>query len=374
MHQNNICEQEQRTTLVQLTSIKGILCFVICMFMHYGWLMTGGYDIPFPIGGRLSRFLYTYGYYAVEMFFLISGFLFVYNGKEKAWEKMEDETDYNVFWFIYEKMAKQYPLLLVTLFATAITEVVFYAKHGMWFYVQDMSLTAWVSSILNFSSGWFWVDKNINMPVWYVSTLMLCQCIYYYIFRISRKRKHLFVDLSVLMVVLGITLYLRNGGAFAYENSARAYYGFFGGGLLAEAYQRTNVQTRRKTGNYALLFLALVGGLCVQFDVSTVLGAHKQLMWGTVISPLIIWVALNNEFVGRILSIKPLVQLGQISSHVYFWHFPCYCIIRMVSIDNNLISYYGTKGCWFMTAAIMLGVGLLSKTFFTRKHSKTSAA
>ena len=56
--------------LTELDSLKGILCIIITFFCHYNWLMTTDY----PIKTAFTDCLYKKGYYAVETFFILSGF------------------------------------------------------------------------------------------------------------------------------------------------------------------------------------------------------------------------------------------------------------------------------------------------------------
>lgn len=51
--------------IVELESLRGIMCIIIAFFMHYNWLMTSDYPV------KALSCLYEKGYYVVETFFVL---------------------------------------------------------------------------------------------------------------------------------------------------------------------------------------------------------------------------------------------------------------------------------------------------------------
>ena len=74
--------------IVELESLRGIMCFIIAFFYHYNWLMTNN----FPI--RAMSILYEKGYYVVETFFVLSGFGMALGYSEKL---RSDNYNINIF-------------------------------------------------------------------------------------------------------------------------------------------------------------------------------------------------------------------------------------------------------------------------------------
>lgn len=189
------------TNYKSLNGYRAIFCCAICFFIHYHWLLTDGYGMTFPLGdGGIIRGLYKFGYYGVEFFFVLSGFV-TENGYK---ERQQDD----IFLFVFRKLKKHYPLLLITLMVSIALQFAYKCLTGLWFYVESVNVLSILMSILNVTSGWFIVDNNLNMPIWYLSVLMLQWAIFYILKKADDGSNDRFRIGALLMILLGLSILL----------------------------------------------------------------------------------------------------------------------------------------------------------------------
>lgn len=254
--------------------------------------------------------------------------------------------------FLWGRMRNVYPLLLLTLLITTGLQFLYKNLTGGWFYVESVTIQSFLMSLLNVSSGWFIIDNNLNMPVWYFFTLMLCYILYYCILKFSKKDYDLYQILCLLMVIIGIRAFIVPvWQPFLYENTARGYYCFFLGVLLYDIYIYHNKTERIRdiSANIMLLAFVLIAFLVYEFGADTLLGNH-QLIWGALLSPMVVWIALNSKLLNLLFSSPKLSWMGKISTSIYFWHFIGYQIIRIIAEYINLRQYYSSL--WFYFAVV----------------------
>lgn len=86
--------------------LKGISAVGIVIY-HYGHFANAGLtDFPFA---NVLGFVYRYGYFLVDLFFIMSGFLFY-----KAFSQKIRNAEMNVKEFIRGRYLKLFPLFLFT--------------------------------------------------------------------------------------------------------------------------------------------------------------------------------------------------------------------------------------------------------------------
>jgi len=342
----------KKERLYQIDALKGICCFIICFMQHYDWLLTDGFGMPFPLHGRFFELLYKYGYYCVETFFTISGFMMAYNYRDRLRESIA-KCNTSLFAFLWGRVRKIYPLLVLTLITTTVLQFPFRLLTGRWFYVEDVNLYSFLMSLFSISSGWFVVDVNLNIPVWFFSVLILCYCVYYLILKFSKGNEDSYRIFSALFVLLGISAFLVPiWKPFLYENTIRGYYCYFLGVLMFEIYDGLKKNKGDTcisiSANVCLALLLIISALCALFGGEAVLGI-PQLIWGAILSPMIIWVFINQKLVMKTTKAAPIPGGGGTS--VYFWHFTCYQIIRIIAEIVNITPYYSSL--WFYLVVVI---------------------
>lgn len=111
-----------------------------------------------PLHGSFALF-YDYGFYAVPIFWIISGFVFsrVYLGHDASTRD-----------FITNRLARLYPLHLLTLVVVAILQIAAGMRYGTWIGYGNNDAYHFLLQ-LAFASNWFTQDFSFNAPIWSVS-------------------------------------------------------------------------------------------------------------------------------------------------------------------------------------------------------------
>lgn len=301
--------QRVNKRLTELDSLKGILCIVITFFYHYSWLMTTDY----PIKNVFTDCLYQKGYYAVETFFVLSGFGMALSHSER----LGSDKNINIVSFIWKRMHKIFPIMAVALIFTTILQLIHYYMYESWYYVAEVNLYTFMLSLFNLSSGWFVLDVNLNMPLWFLSALMLDYVWYYVICRISKEKKNVYLFLIFATMLWGMSILIsghRSDLPFTYYNVARGHTCFFAGTILKEVFQFINNEKVCK--RVADVFTAFLLGICCLlyfYGETRVLAGTEwlsQMVWGVVLSPMLVWVCLYWNPAKKLLNVKGLIRFG----------------------------------------------------------------
>lgn len=357
--------------LTELDSLKGILCIIITFFCHYNWLMTTDY----PIKTAFTDCLYNKGYYAVETFFILSGF-----GMALGYSRhLGTDKDINIISFIWKRMHKIFPIMAVALVITTILQFIHFRMYKSWYYVAEVNLYTFVLSLFNLSSGWFVLDVNLNMPLWYLSALMLDYVLYYVICRVSKNRKNVYLFLILATTLWGMSIVIsghKSDLPFTYYNVARGHACFFAGTILKEVFEFIDdEEICKRIANVFVSFLLIIICLLYFYGETRVLAGTEwlsQMMWGLILSPMLVWICLYWNPIKKLLNLKGLVKFGaEISMSMYIWHFPCYQVIRILSGGGSISQFYAKIWFYMIVISFITIVSCFSCWVIEPKINKT---
>lgn len=353
-----------RKRFQELDSLRGVLCAIIVFFQHYDWLITYS-TLNFPIGGHLCEILYKRGYYVVETFFVLSGFGMAYG----YGDRLRDHKDTSLFSFIWQRMKKLYPLMTLALVLTTVLQFIHMHVAGCWYYVSSVSMYTFLLSLLNMASGWFTVDVNLNMPLWYVSVLMIDYILFYLVCMVSGKQKNVYHILASGLMIWGLFMQITGKSPdlpFIFYNANRGHTSFFTGVLLHEIYQYiNNEKVRKKLGN--VLLVLVIGLFILVYFTGGIVLEQPQLIWGMILSPAIIYICLTCKLAKQILNVKPLIFLGKMSTSMYIWHFVLYQIVRILSYKISIDQFYSELWFYCVIIVYVIGASYLSNHFLEPK-------
>ena len=347
-----------------LESLRGIFCIMIVWGIHYDWFFTGGYNMSFPFETILFP-IKKYGYLGVEFFFILSGYGIATGYKNKLLNSHITFKDY-----LLKRIKKLYPIMIFSIILTFIGIIIYRMLTGYNYYVENFSFLSLLLSIFGISSGWFYNDVNINMPLWYVSVLMLLYIIYYFITRCSKKNNFKYISLCTLFFIIGWSLLCKPINVpFAYENVARGYMCFFGGCLLKEINDKLNNNLKRKISIISIIINLLLFLLVLKFGIKATLGDLRIVLIIFTYPTLIISVQ-SLKILQKILLVKPFEFLGKISTDLYFWHFPAFLIIRIIAIYFPIQKFYSLGWFYLLMIIYSILIAIVSNKFFKSKYYK----
>nr|WP_314081704.1 acyltransferase [uncultured Leptotrichia sp.] len=339
--------------------LKIISACIIAFFLHwdYHFIQFLGIDIKSSIlSSRTFQFLFRgpIGYMSVELFFIISGFLFAYIYIPRIREK-----EYTFDKFIFKRVIRIMPLVILTssvcyiqIFIMRINNI----KCWSTFCINNINT---ISLIFDFIfSGIHVINNNLSLngPIWYINVLLVCYILAYgisYIY-VQFPNKILFM----FPIILGIIIF-ETGWQFPFLTTsvARGYVAFFEGIILYFLINRVEKfgYQVKKMLIYISLFAFFVSFryIFLHFENYSTLISNINIFFDFIIYPPLLYILYNFKWLNNFCNTRFIKYLGRISYGIYLWNFPIlggiYLLIRLFKLNNEVIVKY-----WFLIWIIMI--------------------
>ena len=273
-----------------------------------------------PFYNILKKF-YNSGYYGVELFWCISGFIISYiylsNSKKISAKK-----------YFINRFSRLYPLHLLTLIFVLILQIISKISTNNFQVFLGNDLYHFVLNLL-FISGWgFEKTTSFNQPIWSVSIEIIIYIFFYLLINFIKNYKYLFLILLYLILIIFNKFILSNpilnAGAF-FVSGIIIYFLFF---------------EKKKLFYYLLIILFFIN----------ILGNFKI----NAFCPLMVMLCLLSEkYISK--NIKGIFSfLGNLTYSAFLLHFPLTLIILIMQGVLNFSSdiYFSYK--FFFTYFIIL--------------------
>lgn len=309
--------------LAPLDALRGLAAVGVSVFSHYQHF--GGDKAKYPLNNLLAaHWVYENAWLFVDLFFVLSGVVLTYRYLEPiASGALAGRR------FLNLRISRLYPLHVAALLVCAAVEWTCLARHEPTIIYQgNNDLYHFTLQLLYlhtfFEHGW-----SFNEPSWSVSGEVLAYVLFFVYARRGRDR---YVWLAVGMVVLGIALQ-SPGWNLPILNSqlGRALVGFFLGSL---GFMAMRALDRRGQGAmFGWVCLAVLAVICV---LASLIGFHEligstPLPNALAVFPLVVFASLRVPPLARVLSLRPLTFLGDISYAVYLIHVPLQMIFLAIA-------------------------------------------
>ena len=293
----------------------------------------------------------TFGAIVVPMFFLMSGSIFAYTYLNNIQNRRITFLRY-----AQNRLARLYPLHLITLLSVAAFQGVYWGIEGQYFIYQYNDAKHFILNLL-FIENWGFEDgASFNGPSWSVSHEIFLYIIFYIIGTLSGLVKSKVSFFGVVVIIIGlIEVLIKNPitlSAFA----------FFVGVYLSLALNYC--LQAKNTSKVFVRIAALIFMVCI---LGPYFSGHG-LPYGAV-APLILVGCLLFD---HCIDLKPnstfcklAAFVGNISYSTYLLHFPVQLIMLIVSV-NYLNINFASPGALFCYVLLVLGVSVLSFEFFEK--------
>lgn len=261
------------------------------------------------------RFLYTYGFYGVEVFWCISGFIFYWKYASAISRRKVDGYS-----FFALRFSRLYPLHLATLLLVAALQLVYFHETGKQFVYQQNDLHRFVLQLF-MASNWLTRIESFDGPIWSISLEVLVYALFFLSMRYLSKSPFLMATVALAAAMVQV-LKLSTNMVFP------CVMFFYIGCLCAIVYERTKHE--RRLGNLVSIAAAVLLVGSVAAEVTLHLHAKYFLV---VFEPCLIFLAVrhmpSSEGVTRLL-----VPAGNMTYSSYLLHFPIQ--LTVVSIFTYL--------------------------------------
>lgn len=306
-----------------------VVATLIIVFHHYqqvtGARFTG-----------LNFFGGSFGFgYVVEFFFVLSGLFMC-----RYIPKIEKEG-MTFPQFMKRRYFRLIPMVIVGALVYEFL-ICIYPVIGSGLY-RDRQPTIWGTIIdcLGIQAGWASKNPCVNNPTWYISVLILCYIIFYFISWISSNKRSgggvqsSYCHVIVMLIGLGVTAYTISFPFFN-EYTARGYFSFFFGVVLGKWLYRTQITKR-------IWYVSII----VLFFMTLIIIKRTDLVGPATLTvvyyPALI-IFMKYPSVEKLFHYKWIGTLGKISYDVYIWHSSLFILMYLMietfqwSINLNSVS------------------------------------
>lgn len=317
--------------LHHLTGLRGLAAWLV-VFYHMRGAITG--LVSQPVTDVFAK-----GYLAVDLFFMLSGFVMWLNYGEKlrngGWAAARQ------FW--WKRVARIWPLHLLVLAGMGLFVLVLAAtgRGSEGYPLHELPLHILLMQNWGFTDALSW-----NHPAWSISTELAAYLVFPAVVIAARWEQLSGVMIAALVVALLAALhavfalagYQDLGAGITRLGLVRCLTEFLVGALLCILWQRTP-DNRARTGLVAGVGAALVVASGIALDLPETLVAPAAMAGG------LLSLALARGQVARVLASPLLRWLGDISYATYLSHFFLLILFKIVFVgDDGQLSAAGAAG------------------------------
>jgi peptidoglycan/LPS O-acetylase OafA/YrhL len=349
--------QDRTTRLYLLDVVRGLasLAVVLWHYQHFFFIAPGqlpdGFDRAVqPFYALLSVF-YEHGARAVQLFFVLSGFVFFHQYAEAIRSGRVDAWTFAVLRF-----SRLYPLHFVTLIIVAVGQLVSQAIDGQFVVYPCNGLKEFILNAL-FISYWLplnWICWSFNCPVWSVSVEIFLYILFFLFALVMPKGWWLRFGLTAAVVAASV-VWFRAGG---FHLIGQPVFSFFSGGLAYLVWERAS-ERRWPLGALSAGAFLVVGSVLIYFQVT---GIRDIILDAVGFPALILGLALLQSIHAGLG--KRLRLVGDITYSTYLLHFPLQLGLIILAKIGLLRLDYTRPAAWALFFVLLLAVSVPTYYYF----------
>ncbi|MGH8601335.1 MAG: acyltransferase family protein [Gammaproteobacteria bacterium] len=312
---------------------------------------------------------YEKGWFAVDFFFVLSGFVFFWLYARPIQQRRVGPRD-----FFFLRLSRLYPLHLATLLLVAGLQWLNIRNHGTYFVYPLNDAYHFVLNLF-FASAWgFQKGFSFNAPIWSVSVEVLLYAVFFCTVRLLTIR----ATHALLLAMAGLFLHGYS------ELIGRGLFAFYMGALVHFAYQKLLAEglVHRCAKPLLLACLsawlltllefqlgslqAVLGKFCTASCVGAGLERLKALWVTGILLPSTILALAVSETLGE-GGWKRTAWLGEISYASYLLHFPLQLIFFAAFAETQPgRGIFYSPVLWLGYFALLIAFSLLAHRCFER--------
>jgi peptidoglycan/LPS O-acetylase OafA/YrhL len=336
---------QQNNKLLGLEIVRFISAFSVLVwhYQHFFYIANKPTDFikeQQPLYSLFSLF-YDYGFYGVQVFWSISGFIFFWKYREAVASKA---ITYKKFFVL--RFSRLYPLHFFTLLLVLALQAFYFTQKDYFFVYQNNDVAHFIYQLF-FASNWgFEKGASFNGPIWSISIEVLIYCFFFFI--LQNISKSFFINIAILLICLTTKYFKISSPVF----DCLAF--FYIGGFSAIAYKYIQSIKCQKQLLYLFIFTLLASPI---FIYLTSIYQHKYFATLFLMSytPILLFVCAQyfnaSPFIQKIIE-----AAGNMTYSSYLIHFPIQLVIAIYFLNTEQkIPYYSTSffiGFIFLTLII----------------------
>jgi peptidoglycan/LPS O-acetylase OafA/YrhL len=327
---------DTRIVGIELLRFASALAVLVFHYQHFSFV--GTQEVRFIASAQpfysVLRLFYQNGFYGVQVFWCISGFIFFWKyGTRIATHRIDGYT------FLILRLSRLYPLHFLTLLFVAAAQLVYSAKMHVYFVYAANDLYHFVLQLFMASNWASQTPESFNGPIWSISVEVLVYALFFLSLRyISASMANLVVTAATCALIQ--VLKLSEHPVF------NCLTFFYLGCITAAIYLRVRNAPRQRLLASVAALAAIVGVL--------VLGTHWHMtpkFMLIVLSPALIFLCVTHVRATP-LSSRLLVPAGNMTYSSYLLHVPLQItVVTFCAYTGRVIPFYSG---WFFVGYLVL--------------------
>ena len=315
---------QQNNKLLGLEVVRFISAFSVLVWHYQHFFYVDNKPTDFireqqPLYSLFSLF-YDHGFYGVQVFWCISGFIFFYKYREAIASKA---ITYKKFFVL--RFSRLYPLHFFTLLLVVALQTFYFTQKDYFFVYQYNDIPHFVSQLFLASNWGFGKGYSFNGPTWSISVEVL---IYFFFFLILKNiSKSFFINIAILLVCLAAKYFKFSSSIF----DCLAF--FYIGGISAIGYKYIQTIKYKKHLFYISVFTLLATPI---FIYQTSIYQHKYFTTLFLMSytPILLFVCAQHFNVSPAIQ-KTIEAAGNMTYSSYLIHFPIQLAIALFFLNTE---------------------------------------
>ena len=331
--------------------LKFICSILIACIYHY--------KNDFPVGKLFDKNIFlkvisNYGFLLVELFFIISGYLFYVSYNKKIINK---KINFNSF--IKKRYKRLIPLAALTSIIMFILEYTYFKFFKEYWILKNNNI---ISLIYQVTGIQYWTniqDSSLNNVTWYISVLLLCYIVYFFITKYSKKVGNLIYIYSLILFVILMTFSINI--PFINYYTLRGLIAFGIGIIVAIIIENNDL---KKISNATIPVLIVVFILTCIFK-NEIMG-YIVFYLDFIIYPCLLINILRFEFLLKRIDIKTTELLSNISFGIYLWNLPIQLLFYIIFKISKIKIDYSNIYVFIIQIIIHIIVGIISYKYIEK--------
>jgi peptidoglycan/LPS O-acetylase OafA/YrhL len=314
--------------ITSLTGLRGIAAWAIVVY-HFRDVFLA--DAP------LVERIFSYGFYAVDLFFILSGFVIYLS--THAYFKLLPRSE-AIRKFYVDRFSRIYPLHIFILIVLILNPVALHLFSDSGVVDDRYSLNYFVASIFLVQNWGFFEELKWNIPAWSISSelaaYLLFPLTYSVVSRLRNIRSTFFSLIMVLVIFASIHVILDIQSLAAQISKLgtfRCLFEFLIGVLIAKLYVFNALKFSNALASFLMVFVFLL------FVIFSQLNFADYFYVPALMCIFIIALLGSNGFFSKALGSRLLCHLGLISYSVYLSHYFVKDWVKFLSNDVGYLQF-----------------------------------
>jgi peptidoglycan/LPS O-acetylase OafA/YrhL len=330
------------------------ICALAVLFWHYQhFAYLADKPIEFmkeaqPFYSSFTTF-YQYGFYGVQIFWCLSGFIFFWKYRLSLSEKKVGAKKFFILRF-----SRLYPLHVVTLIFVGLAQYLYFLQNGVFFVCQNNDVWHFVLHLL-LASGWgLQAGDSFNGPIWSISLEVLIYLLFYLTLRYLGKS-----SIVTLMILCGCVTAKYFGLNWAVIDCVLFFYV---GGLSATLVKISDdLKIRLIVRSCALMLVFLLPGLIYLLNLYE--REFFAFEFSLIYTPILLFATSGSVSINPSLR-KFFEALGNMTYSSYLLHFPIQISIVLVFKSLKMAVPWSVEWFFLIYLALTFGASYLTYRFF----------